>query len=323
MTSRILSRYDDAALNCFTGSFVALAERRGTRLTEQMLFEHGDCFLFQAGRDESGLPEYIFPVEEAGVLGMQRMNATVETTRHADTDGLAGQVRDLLDEHGQLITWVNTRHLGYADVYARTAPYLHSVVVHAMDDSARTVSVFDCMVADTERYSCEAELDWQDFERAATDWIRSDAHDCMGRFYTADTGQVGVRTTTRERVAGQAARFAAEERFHLALSQYAALNAAWFETDSPRARTAGRRLFDHSTVLYAIPSLSLLARSLTDCDDIGRAPALVQEAIQHWRAVGVLGLRFEATGSPRLAARLAQRFEDLDGVVRQLWQELA
>jgi hypothetical protein len=323
MDSHIVERYPEFAVNCFTGSFSALARAKGRSVSEQSLFERGDAYLFQAGLDESGYPEYIFPVEEAGVLGMRRSGYTLEAVPISSLD-VGAQVKDLVDRFGGVVVWVNTSHLGYAEVYGRTSSYLHSIVINDVAEDLSHLSVFDCMVVDAERFSCRARLDFAEFEKAISDRIQSDAHDCMGFFYVVtgrhepeDPG--GLQGSLRE----QARRFAAEDRFREAIKNYQRLCTECFEDPGRSTEFGARRLFIHSTVLYSVPSLTLMGRSLEAAGACDAAKELCEEAIRHWRALGVLALRYEATGSAAVLERLDQRFAVLDDVTARLWGELA
>ncbi|MFB7241705.1 hypothetical protein ACFCYX_04425 [Streptomyces populi] len=323
MNSHIIEQYPEFAVNCFTGSFSALAGMKGRGITEQSLFEQGDAYLFQAGLDESGYPEYIFPVEEAGVLGMRRMGFGLEAVPISYGD-VGAQLKDLVDRFGGAVVWVNTSHLGYAEVYGRTSPYLHSIVIDEVAEDVSDLRVFDCMVVDTERFSCRARLDFAEFEKAISDRIQSDAHDCMGFFYVVtgadeSKGPDVLASSLRE----QARRFATEDRFRNAVKDYQRLCVECFDDPGRSTEFGARRLFIHSTVLYSVPSLTLLGRSLEAAGASDEAKALCEEAIRHWRALGVLALRYEATGSGAVMERLNQRFAVLDDVTARLWGELA
>lgn len=321
MDSHVIKKGDEVAVNCFTGSFAALTAIKGDRIEEQTLFERGDGYLFQTGLDESGYPEYIFPVEEAGVLGMRRSGFELEAIP-LGPDAVA-QAAELVDRFGGVVIWTNTAHLGYASFYQKTSPYLHSVTITDVAADQCSVGVYDCMVIDVEPFSCQATLDADEFGKAVTDRIRSEAHDCMGNFYV--TSGVDSRfepPAVRESLRRQALRFAAEERFSGAIRRYRDLNLECLR-DTSRHEFGARRLFIHSTVLYAVPSLTLMSRSLEDAHAPLESVELCQEAIRHWRALGVLALRFQATASSAVLDRLSKRFEILDEVTARLWSSLA
>ncbi|MGF0169582.1 hypothetical protein ACQF36_03325 [Streptomyces sp. Marseille-Q5077] len=323
MDSHIIEQYPEFAVNCFTGSFSALAGMKGHPIAEQSLFERGDAYLFQAGLDESGYPEYIFPVEEAGLLGMRRTGFELQAVPISYGD-VGTQLKGLVDRFGGVVVWVNTSHLGYAEVYGRTSSYLHSIVIDEVAEDLSDLRVFDCMVVDAERFSCRARLDFAEFEKAISDRIKSDAHDCMGFFYVVTgtvlaEGRGGLQGSLRE----QARRFAEEDRFREAIKEYQRLCVECFADPDRSTEFGARRLFIHSTVLYSVPSLTLMSRSLDAAGASDAARELCEEAIRHWRALGVLALRYEATGSDAVMGRLNQRFAVLDDVTARLWGELA
>jgi hypothetical protein len=319
--SQVISRSGEVAVNCFTGSFAVLTGIKGNRIKEQTLFERGDGYLFQAGLDESRFPEYIFPVEEAGVLGMRRSGFDLRSLAIGPEP--VAQAAELVGRFGGVVVWCNTAHLDYASFYRKTSPYLHSVTITDVAADRSSLGVYDSMVVDIEPFSCQADLDAGEFGKAVTDRIRSEAHDCMGNFYvTSGTDGRSEPPSVRQSLGRQALRFATEDRFRNAVRKYRDLN---FEclTDPTRREFAARRLFIHSTVLYAVPSLTLLSRSLEDARTPRESVELCQEAIRHWRALGVLALRLQATASPGVLDRLDKRFEIVDDVTTQLWSSLA
>ncbi|MFJ2773529.1 hypothetical protein [Streptomyces sp. NPDC087300] len=340
MESHIVERYDDTAVNCLTGSYSVLAGIAGRPVEEQAVFERGDGYLFQAGLDESGYPEYIFPVEEAGALGMTRSAFTVHKDP-IDFQAPGPQLATLLERHRAVIVWVNTAHLNYADVYRDNAPYLHAVVVEGIADDHRHVKVHDTLVVDMKPFSCRALVTLDDLVGAASDRIRSEAHDAMGFFYAVtddlatgpdagqpDAGHSDGRGTSDESGLGdaltrQAERFFAEPRFREAIRRYRTLCEECFAGPPERATHGARRLFHHASVLYAVPSLKLLARSLHASGATERSLALHDETVRHWEAMGVLALRYEATSSPAVLKRIGQRFEQLEEATVRLWESVA
>ncbi|MDG9720485.1 hypothetical protein [Streptomyces sp. DH24] len=334
MDSHIIERFDETAVNCLTGSYSVLAGIAGRPVEEQAVFERGDGYLFQAGLDESGYPEYIFPVEEAGALGMTRSAFTVH--KEAIDFGAPGpQLEALLERHRAVIVWVNTAHLNYADVYRDNNPYLHAVVVREIAADHGHVEVHDSLVVGPQPFSCRAVVTFDDLIRSTADRIKSDAHDAMGFFYAVsdDLRADGRAQATGEgrpdgaelsgALARQAERFFAEDRFREAVRRYRALCEECFAGPPERAALGARRLFHHASVLYAVPSLKLMARSLEVAGASDRSLTLHEEATRHWEAMGVLALRYEATSAPSVLKRITQRFEQLDEVTEKLWASVA
>ncbi|MFI6107788.1 hypothetical protein [Streptomyces sp. NPDC051310] len=335
--SHIVERYDGTAVNCLTGSYSVLSGMVGRPVEEQVVFERGDGFLFQAGLDESGYPEYIFPVEEAGALGMTRSGFTVHK-EPVDFDAPGPQLAALLEKFGGVIVWVNTAHLGYAAVYRDNAPYLHAVVVESITADHGHVQVRDSLVVDMKPFSCRAVLALDDLGRAAADRIRSDAHDAMGFFYAVSdsltaapgAGEGGTDGGGTDGGAGlggalarQAERFFAEPRFRGAIRRYQELCEECFDAGGERAARGARRLFHHASVLYAVPSLTLMGRSLRAAGASEATLAVHEEALRHWEAMGVLALRYEATSAPSVRTRMAKRFDQLEETTLALWRSVA
>lgn len=329
MDSHIIERYDETAVNCLTGSYSVLADIVGRPVGEQAVFERGDGYLFQAGLDESGYPEYIFPVEEAGALGMARSAFTVHKVS-IDFRAPGTQLAALLKQHRAVIVWVNTAHLNYAEVYRDNAPYLHAVVVDGIAADHGHVQVRDTLVVDLKPFSCRAMVTLDDLVRSASDRIRSEAHDAMGFFYAVSDdmtafpgeGQPDGRELN-DVLTRQAERFFTEDRFREAIRRYQALCEECFAGPPERATRGARRLFHHASVLYAVPSLKLMARSLHAVGASEYSLALHKDAMRHWEAMGVLALRYEATSSPAVLSRITQRFGLLDEVTVKLWESVA
>ena len=321
MNSHVIERYKETAVNCLTGSYATLAGIIGRSIEEQVIFERGDGYLFQAGLDESGYPEYIFPVEETGALGMARSGFTV----HADAIDPAApgaQLTELIGARRGVVVWVNTAHLGYADAYRDNDPYLHAVVIERVADAGTSVQVSDCLVVDSRPFSCRAELTLPELVKATSDRIRSEAHDGMGYFYTATDEGAPLPAALGESVSRQATRYFAEERFLGAIRRYRDMCLDCFAGPPERATRAARRLFHHASVLYAVPSLTLMGRSLRTAGAAESTLDLHAEAIRHWTAIGVLAIRFEATGAASVLARVERRFAELDDVTDRLWTAL-
>ncbi|WP_103503894.1 MULTISPECIES: hypothetical protein [unclassified Streptomyces] len=334
--SEVVEQYEETAVNCLTGGYAALTGVLGRPVAEQTVFERGDGYLFQAGLDEAGYPEYIFPVEAAGALGMARSGFTVHA-EPIDADRAGPQLEELLRRFKAVVVWVNTAHLRYADIYTSNPAYLHAVLIEGISDDHRHVEILDTLVVGPKPFSCRARLTAQDFLGAVTDRIRTESHDGMGFFYAVTDDLAGADGSDgsvpaaedaagaelRGALARQAERYFAEERFHTAIRRYEELCAQCFADTPERSAVGARRLFHHSSVLYAVPSLTLMGRSLADAGAGEECFALHDDLLRHWRAMGVLALRYEATRAPSVLDRVHQRFDQIDRATAQLWKSLA
>ncbi len=150
----------------------------------------------------------------------------------------------------------------------------------------------------------------------------------MGFFYAVsdDSGPAAGSPDGTElsgALARQAERFFAEERFRQAIRRYQELCEECFAGPPERSAHGARRLFHHASVLYAVPSLKLMARSLRTAGAPEHTLALHEEAMRHWEAMGVLALRYEATSAPSVLKRITQRFQQLDETTTRLWESVA
>ncbi|SMQ23678.1 Butirosin biosynthesis protein H, N-terminal [Pseudomonas helmanticensis] len=313
-------RFAPLAINCFTGSLAQLYARNGAPIDEAQLLEAGDGYLYRAGLDEWGMPEYTFAVEEVGLLACQALGADVQRLPFA-ADWLE-QLRTLLQTHPGVVVWVNSAHLDYAPVYRSKPGYLHAVLVTGIHESASHVKIFDSLIVDREPHGCEAWLSIEAFATAICDRVRTETYDHMGHFVVMRPALQPVAFDVRENLLRQARSYRVNKRHRDALQVYRELCLGRFRGPAQPAAIAARRLFDHIVVLYVIPGLSLLGQSLQRAGCDARLQDMSQTLIDHWRALSLLALKFEATHSPQVLARLEQRFALIEALTSTLWLEL-
>ncbi|WP_454868006.1 hypothetical protein [Pseudomonas farris] len=119
-------RFAPLAINCFTGSLAQLSRRGGVLIDEAQLLEAGDGYLYRAGLDEWGMPEYTFAVENVGLRACKALGAHVARLP-IGTDWVT-QLKTLLIEHAGVVVWVNSAYLDYAPVYGTDPGYMHAVL---------------------------------------------------------------------------------------------------------------------------------------------------------------------------------------------------
>jgi hypothetical protein len=315
-----VARSAPLAINCFTGSLAQLSGRGGVPIDEAQLLEAGDGYLYRTGLDEWGMPEYTFAVEEVGLRACKALGA--EVGRWPVDEDWITRLAGLLDEYPGVVVWVNSAHLDYAPVYSSKPGYLHAVLVVAMTETASHVRIFDSLIVDREPHGCEAWLSIEAFASALTDRVRSETYDHMGHFVVMQPAARPVEFDVRASLLRQADAYHSNDIHRAALQAYRGLCMAHFAGDRQSAAMVARRLFDHIVVLYVIPGLTLLTQSLqrAGCDEgmVGTTCAL----IDHWRALSLLALKFEATHSPAVLLRLDQRFGVIEALTSTLWQEL-
>ncbi len=313
-------RFAPLAINCFTGSLAQLSGRSGVALHEAQLLEAGDGYLLRAGLDEWGMPEYTFAVEDVGLRACKALG--VQVTRVPIASDWVAQLQALLGEYPGIVVWVNSAYLDYAPVYSSKPGYLHAVLVIGMNDAATHVRIFDSLIVDREPHGCEAWLPIEAFATAITDRVRTETYDHMGHFVVMQPAGRPVDFDVRASLYRQACSFLTNDTYRGALPAYRALCMSRFRDVPETGATAARRLFDHIVVLYVIPGLTLLAQSLQRADCQGSITTLTQTLINHWRALSVLALKFEATHSPLILVRLEDRFDVIESLTLELWQTL-
>ncbi|MFI9450264.1 hypothetical protein [Amycolatopsis sp. NPDC052450] len=318
----ILERFPRPAVNCYTGSLVRLASLHDEVFGEAEVLERGDGYLLRSGHDERGYPEYTFAVEEVGMRGLRALGHDVRTEA-IDEGNWREQLRSLLRAHKGVVAWTNSEHLAYAEVYATNPGYLHAVLVQEVSADLQRVRVHDSLVVDTERFACDAWLSAEAFGEAIIDSVATETYDHMGFFHTISaTAPARDRATARADLARQARRFGDEVAYHDAVAEYRRFCAGFFAHGDERATRAARRLFDHINVLYVLPNLNLLNRSLVRAEMGARAVDLCGELVGHWKVLALQALKFEATLSPSVRKRIDDRFHRIDDTTTALWQEI-
>lgn len=319
-----VEQFPVAAHNCFSGSLQRLALLLGREVEEPAIMEAGDGYLLQAGLDERFSPELVFGVESVVLSGLTGLGYETRALV-IDPDGWREQLRDLLAEHAGVVVWVNSAHLDYADVYSSHPGFMHAVLILEQSGDLRRVKVFDSLVDDRDRYSCVAWMTDGAFEGAILDRIRSKSLDHMGRFHTllpahthpADSKQIASAGLLR-----QARAFRENPCYFDAVQEYGRLCGKALAGEADMAKHAARRLFDHVNVLYVIPGLRLLEWSLRRAEAPEYVADLCRSLAGQWRILGLQSLKFEATSSTAIAARMDERFEGLSKATDHLWNVL-
>ena len=320
MHSVILERSNEHAVNCLTGVYSKSAEKLGHFLPEHAIFSRGDGYLFQAGTDEQGSPEFTFPVEETGAAGVARSGFTLRQ-KSIRVDHLYDDLEVLLDSYQSAAVWVNTAFLGYAEVYSSNPPYLHAILIESIAPDHSGVFVLDTLIVGNTPQSATAFLSTSDLKAAITNEVHTESHGGMGYFYTI-ARSADSAVSEGDALKDQSRKFFADARFSNGVRQYRDLCFDAFEA-KPLRSNAARRLFHHSSVLYLTPSLSLLSRALINLGGSGSLQDKNSQIIRHWQAMGVLALRFEATESPRVLDRIDERFELIRRATEEFWAELS
>lgn len=320
--SVILEKFPAPAMNCFTGGLVRLAELKGRRVDEAEVLECGDGYLLRAGRDEWGFPEFIFDVEECGLRGVEALGCPTMTEPVDEVDPIR-QLRKLVKRHIGVVTWVNSTHLSYAEIYANSPAYLHSVLITDVSDDLSRVWIYDSLVVDRERHGCEAWMSADTFRVALTDRVRTETHDRMGTLYMIRG--LSSRPPDRQVLADlrrQAGTYFEREHYRQAVGDYHRLCAEFFEQGGEKSMTAARRLFDHVSVLYVVPSLTLLNQSLVRGETAPTIVAQCTDLMDQWRSLGVLALKFEATSSSAIRSRIDARFRQIAEANEAMWRAI-
>ncbi|MET9301301.1 MATE family efflux transporter [Micromonospora aurantiaca] len=318
----VLDRFPAKVITCFNGSLVKLVELHGGSIDEAEILERGDGYLLRAGHDELGYPEYAFSVEAVGLQGVNALGARTHV-EEIDAHNWRRQLRDLTERHRGAAVWVNSAHLSYADIYANSPGYLHAVVVLEVSEDLERVRVYDSLVVDRARYGCEAWLPAATFESAVFDRVKTPKHDHMGFMHivTAFDASSG-NPTSRDDLQRQATLFLGDAELTAAVESYRRLCDDFFDLPEDRAKHAARRLFDHIKVLYVVPNLSLLERSIIRVCGDGEAAALCRGLSSDWTALALMGLKFEATLSAAVRQRINDRFRKIDAATLALWEAL-
>lgn len=313
---QVVTRFRAAATNCYTGSLAQVASQHGHEVTEPMILERGDGFLFRCGHDEWGLPEYTFPVEEVGLRGMARLGYKIQT-EPIDPSRWLEQLKGLVEQYSGVVVWVNSSHLAYADIYANSAGYLHAVLI--LEVSAARARVYDSLVVDRKPYGCVAWMDVAPLGLALSDRVATETYDHMGAFHVLTAFTPASPVPAGYDLRRQSETFLAEPRYRCAIQQYRQLCLDSFSGANETARRSARRLFDHINTLYVVPNQHLMYSSLERIGRSREALARCRALIDHWRALALMALKYEATLAPRVQDRIDARFASIDAANTALW----
>lgn len=318
-------RFPAVAVNCFTGSLAQLLTLRATPVQESRLLELGEGYLFRCGVDEWGFPEYTFAVQDVGLLGCERLGATLEVAA-VDGDDWLDQLARLAGSNGGAVVWVNTSRLTHDTFYSENPAYLHALLVTGVCDDRRHIEIHDPLVVNRERYGCQAWVDAEAFHLALIDQVRTETYNHMGFAHSISAAPSSAGTVTAAGILSalrrQARRYFDDAGFHDAVDRYAAACTFSFAKDDAHRRAAARRLFDHINVLYVVPCLTLLGHSLQQVGVGQAALGHHGELVNHWRAMALLALKFEATSSPNVLERIADRFKAITQAERAMWEAI-
>jgi hypothetical protein len=315
-------RFPSEAINCFTGSLAKLLGLHGVQVKESRLLEQGDGYLFRSGLDEWGYPEYTFAVQEVGLRGCARIGADMMVVAIDGEDWL-DQLTCLANVHHGAVVWVNTSRLTHDTFYSENPAYLHALLVTGVSKDGQYVQIHDPLVVNRERYGCQAWVETDLFHVALKDQVRTETYNHMGFAHSVRNAPLSRLVSTEEEtvhaLARQATRYFQEELCRDAVSHYAAAFTAFFAQNDARNHIAARRLFDHINVLYVIPSLILLGQSLRTAGMSQEVLAHYGSLVDHWRALALLALKFEATASQSVLGRISDRFRTIASTERAMW----
>ncbi|MER7279807.1 hypothetical protein ABT369_35745 [Dactylosporangium sp. NPDC000244] len=319
-----VQQFPVAAHNCFSGSFQQLAVLLGQEVEEPAIMEAGDGYLLRAGLDERSCPELVFGVEAVVLSGLTALGFEARAVA-IRPDGWREQLRDLLAEHAGVVVWVNSAHLDYSVVYSSHPGFMHAVLILELSADLRRIKVFDSLVDDRNRYSCVVWMTDSALEGAVLDRLRSKSLDHMGRFHTLVAAHAHPADSTHIAAAGllrQAKAFRGNSCYRNAVHEYRLLCGEALAGPADTAKLAARRLFDHVNVLYVLPSLRLLERSLRRAEVPDYVADLCRSLMDEWRVLGLQSLKFAATSSSSIASRIDERFERLSTATTHLWDVL-
>jgi hypothetical protein len=318
--TQVLSKNLTPYLNCFTGCLTHLAHTYGSEIQENQILEKGLGFLFQASLDEYGWPEYAFSVNEIGLLGMRKLGFNLETSPF-ETSCFAESLKSLVQKYGGVLLWVNTIHLDYSDLFRSRFGYLHTVLICEVSDDLTRARIYDSFVTEKENFAYEAWISIESLVQSATDKVRSKEHDHMGFFYYVKNRCPVDETSTCENLKAQAELFFKTPIYKHAISNYAKLCFDRFNSDPESLRIAARRLFQHVQVLCVVPGLSLFLRTLKT-EKLLETQENCQHVTMEWKALALMSLKLEATGSEKVKMRIQVQFSKLNQLTEKLWASL-
>ncbi|WP_047395815.1 BtrH N-terminal domain-containing protein [Chitinibacter sp. ZOR0017] len=311
------------ALNCFTGALVELAARKAITLDEAVIFEQGHGFLFKSCLDEHGYPEFSFPVLNVGLSGCQAVGLSIDRFSISGEGWLETLELAIANYQGAIV-WVNTSHLEYHEHYSKMPAYLHAILITKISKDQQVVEVYDPLIVTTERVSCISQVSISQLDMALHDIVKTEVHDHMGIAYVINcpSGKLLGYESFGCSLLNQSIKFFDNEEHYNAVLRYKEACSRFFVKEDQESTIAARRLFQHINVLYVMPSLLILNKTLRQLDIFHSMQKPYEELLHHWRALGLLALKYEATLSNSVQSRIYDRFTLISESERVFWKNI-
>lgn len=311
------------AVNCFSSGLArSLSSLSGKPVTEADIMLFGGGFQFQAGFDEYDFPEYIVEVIPSCRRAMNLMEVKLVNRSLIRNEVLFEDLPQLIKDYKQVFVWVNSCFMNYSEIYSKREGYIHAIVLEEYETRNGQFRIFDPLIVDRTPVSCQTTLDAATLQASMTTVVKgNELAPEMGQvFYLEDTSGLIFPQDPRPFLRSQAQANLTEPRHRDALKHYH--KSCMTALGSAHAARAARRLFDHISPLFVLPTIFHLKRLIEQigCSEQSETSLLEVESL--WKQLAILALKFEATLDARLLQRVDEKFLIIDQTRSDFWIRL-
>lgn len=313
------------AVNCFTsGLSYILSLSSPSVIREIDILRCGSGFQFQSSYDEYGYPEYIFEVLPTCHHAVDRFGAKlVKNSLRPDSDDL-DHLPELIKECGPLLIWVNSKFMYHTEVYARRDGYIHAIVLKDYHAGTRTYSMYDPLIVDRVPVSCHTEISHDVLKLAATTLVHGNelAPEMGTLYFVEQPSSACVPNTLGEDLSRQAWANLTDPQHRDAISIYHQSCMKFMAHGNLSRTRAARRLFDHISPLFVLPSIYHLKGALNQLLPDPSIKAKLNDLEHLWREMAILALKYEASDSAMVLDRIDTKFQLINDRNRSFWASL-
>lgn len=314
-------------VNCFTGGLIkALNNQTPVRVTESEILLYGTGFQFRSGYDEYGFPELIFDVIETSRTSMERFGSELKKIYVKGDDSWFEQILEYLEAYGSVLVWVNSSFMEYSEVYFKRDSYLHSILLTGYDPDTENFQLFDSLIVDRGRVCCDATISKQKLHQGlVTPIAGNELAPEIGTIFVVDASKVsGVsEDSIRAELLRQAKANIENDIYKDSIENYKNLCMKFFTDKNSNRRRAARRLFDHISVLFVVPSLFHLRSDLIRAQYPEQAIGDLDTIEKLWRELSILALKFETTELDILLPRIETKFDAIIERSSTFWKKIS
>ncbi|MDX8525910.1 hypothetical protein RFM68_15470 [Mesorhizobium sp. MSK_1335] len=313
------------AVSCFSNGVAYILNRlTDFEYREFELLLYGSGFLLKSGYDEYGFPELVFDVILSCEESLSRFDGEL-VRRHASEALGASYIKELLNDIGPLVAWVNSSHLNHSSVYNTRESYIHAFVIKEYVSEGDCFAIFDPLIVDRYPVCCHTYIPSASLDRALFDYA-------SGREMAPELGTLyGVKAEQPIRFSGdigrevsrQAQAVMNEMMYRDAIPLFHASCMERFDLVDKTGVAAGKRLFGHINTYFVVPSLLHVRRALLTGGYQKSCRDDLDALIASWRELAYLSLKYDKTRQSEVLEKIDNKFSLVARRSQDLWRRLA